>query len=147
VTGDDDALECPSVASSFITVSLRNIMLASLALQRRSMPHSRSSTSFNRPLDRSDEDALVPDHQIAAMEPDLVAAGASSSPARLALHLIYSSSFFPAGFLLCEKKQVTQVHAFACLSQMSLMASLSNRQVQRHPPMRNSICPILIPSI
>ncbi|AQK68767.1 putative inactive purple acid phosphatase 1 [Zea mays] len=58
-------------------------MLASLALQRRSMPHSRSSTSFNRPLDRSDEDALVPDHQIAAMEPDLVAAGASSSPASL----------------------------------------------------------------
>jgi hypothetical protein len=114
VTGDDDALECPSVASSFITISLRNIMLASLALQRRSMPHSWSSTSFNRPPDRSDEDALFPDHQIAAMEPDPVAAGASSSPARLALHLIFSSSFFPAGFLLCEKKQVTQVHAFAC---------------------------------
>ncbi|XP_008661068.1 probable inactive purple acid phosphatase 24 [Zea mays] len=58
-------------------------MLASLALQRRSMPHSRSSTSFNRPPDRSDEDALFPDHQIAAMEPDPVAAGASSSPASL----------------------------------------------------------------
>jgi hypothetical protein len=36
VTGDDDALECPSVAYSFITVSLRNIVLASLARQRRS---------------------------------------------------------------------------------------------------------------
>ena len=94
VTGDDDALECPSVASSFITVSLCNIVLASLARQWRSMPHSRSSTSFNRPPDHSDEDALFPDHQIAAMEPDPVAAGASSSPARLAPHLIYSSSFF-----------------------------------------------------
>ena len=93
VTGDDDALECPSVASSFITVSLCNIVLASLARQRRSMPHSRSSTSFNRPPDHSDEDALFPDHQIAAMEPDPVAAGASSSPARLASHLIYSSYF------------------------------------------------------
>jgi hypothetical protein len=115
VTGDDDALECPSVASSFITVSLCNIVLASLARQRRSMPHSQSSTSFNRPPYHSDEDALFPDHQIAAMEPDPVAAGASSSPARLAPHLIYSSSFFfSAGFLLCKKKQVTQVHAFAC---------------------------------
>jgi hypothetical protein len=94
VTGDDDALECPSVASSFITVSPCNIVLASLARQRRSMPHSRSSTSFNRPPDHSDEDALFPDHQIAAMEPDPDAAGASSSPARLAPHLIYSSSFF-----------------------------------------------------
>jgi hypothetical protein len=43
--------------------------------------------------DRSDEDALFPDHQIIAMEPDPVAAGASSSPARLASHLIYSSYF------------------------------------------------------
>jgi hypothetical protein len=36
VTGDDDALECRSVAYSFITVSLRNIVLASLARQWRS---------------------------------------------------------------------------------------------------------------
>lgn len=35
----------------------------------------------------------------------------------------------------------------ASQSQMSLMASFSNRQVQRHPPVQNSICPILISSI
>ncbi|PWZ41502.1 Guanine deaminase [Zea mays] len=35
VTGDDDVLECPSIAYSFITVSLRNIVLASLARQWR----------------------------------------------------------------------------------------------------------------
>jgi hypothetical protein len=43
--------------------------------------------------DRSDEDALFPDHQIATMEPGPVTAGASSSPARLVPHLIYSSYF------------------------------------------------------
>ncbi|XP_020401538.1 uncharacterized protein [Zea mays] len=55
--------------------------------------------------------------------------------------------FFPC-WLPALREEASETGACFCLlSQMPLMASFSNRQVQRHPPVRNSICQILISSI